>query len=298
MGYLNWLDLLILIMLLLFLSRGISIGLIGSVFEVLSILVGMLAASKYYTLAGNYIMGIIPIPEGLADVISFVGIFMLVSALVMAGGSLISFITRFSFIKFLDRVGGSITGAVVGMGVAGIILLLLTTFPLVDGFDSRVEESHLASPLVNLMEGLYEKSSELLPVDFPRLAFYPEHLTSYSREGPAFKSINFQDLEGSTCLNCEGKVEFEGYLNTGGRHVSPKFTCFDCGRTSDGCQTFEGYHVMYDGCPVVLGRQGYRFDCGIWTNGNFVRPTGECPYCGERGRAHDTNQEERYILLP
>ena len=298
MAYLNWLDILLLLLLFIFLMRGISIGLIGSVFEVLSILAGMLAASKYYSLAGNYFMGRSPIPDGLVDTISFVGIFIIVSALVTAAGSLVSLVTRLRFIRLLDRIGGSITGTVVGMAVAGMVLVLLTTFPLIGDFDSRVEESQLAPAMLGLMDGLYEKSTILLPVDFPRLAFYPEQLTDFSREGPAFKTINFKDLEGSTCINCEGKVEFEGYLSTDENSISPRFICSDCGRSSDGCQTFEGYHIMYEGCPIVLGRQGYRFDCGVWTNGNFERPRGECPVCGEKSTAGGFSRKEKYILLP
>ena len=298
MAYLNWLDILLLLLLFVFLMRGISIGLIGSVFEVLSILAGMLVASRYYSLAGNYFMERFQISNSLVDTISFAVIFIIVSALITVVGSLVSLVTRLPFIRKLDRVGGSFTGAVVGMVAVGMILVLLTTFPLIEDFNSRVKESQLASSMLNLMEGLYEKSTDILPVDFPRLAFYPEYLTDFSRQGPAFKAINFKDLEGAICINCGGKVEFEGYLSTNENSISPKFICPDCSRSSDGCQTFEGYHIMYEGCPIVLGRQGYRFDCGVWTNGNFVRPTGECPVCGEKSTAGDSSRKEKHILLP
>ncbi|MCM8764718.1 MAG: hypothetical protein NC830_05115, partial [Candidatus Omnitrophica bacterium] len=87
----------------------------------------------------------------------------------------------------------------------------------------------------------------------------------------------FTKFEGYTCINCGGKVKFEGYFSKYGAGIVPKFVCEKCGRVSDGCQTYEGYHKLYNACPVELARQGVKFDCGSWLNRTWITPTGPCP---------------------
>lgn len=173
-----------------------------------------------------------------------------------------------------------------GAAITGALLILLTAFPLYPGFLEQAEQSYLAPPIIDSTHNLYQKSIDLLPIDLPDLAYYPEQLADYIdplqtqlRQGEA--QIDFKALDGATCFVCYESVEFLGFLSNQQGSISPKFKCSDCGRTSDGCQTFQGHHAMYHECPVILGRRGYRFDCGIWSNGNYHRPTGTCPVCGE-----------------
>ena len=81
--------------------------------------------------------------------------------------------------------------------------------------------------------------------------------------------------------NCRAATRFEGYQFSRGTLMSPKFKCPQCDRTSDGCQTFEGFHAIYDACPAELAREGLQFDCGVWTNGWWTVPQGPCPVCGQ-----------------
>ncbi|MDW7730780.1 MAG: hypothetical protein SCJ94_12400, partial [Bacillota bacterium] len=117
----------------------------------------------------------------------------------------------------------------------------------------------------------------------PRINTYPENLVTYIDTVGAYtdqRGTNYRELDQSTCFACGEPVDFMGYADNGKGSVSPKFICSGCGRTSDGCQTYEGYHVMYNVCPVEMANQGYRFDCGIWNNNRYVRPEGPCVVCG------------------
>lgn len=101
------------------------------------------------------------------------------------------------------------------------------------------------------------------------------------RQGMQFLRVNFSRLNGVTCINCRTPVEFLGYRFSRGTMISPEYRCPKCGRTSDGCQTFEGFHIIYGKCPVDLANQGVEFDCGVWTNGWWTLPHGKCPVCGK-----------------
>lgn len=281
----NWLDTVIVIILIAALFRGASAGLIGSVFTVLGIAAGITLAARYYAPASTWLLRHFALPTSLADLISFAVIFLTASAVVQLVAALFASITRIRLIRLADRIGGAAAGLLIGIAVTGLILLLLTSFPLVDGFQDQVDRSTLAPALVEAGYAVYGKAMELLPVDLPGLAFHPEQLADYLPQArqPELRQIDFRQLAGATCFVCEDSVDFLGYMINRYGSASPKFQCAGCGRTSDGCQTYQGHHLMYEECPVVLGRRGYRFDCGIWSNMNYHRPTGTCPVCGESG---------------
>jgi hypothetical protein len=77
-----------------------------------------------------------------------------------------------------------------------------------------------------------------------------------------------------TCAACGGRVQFLGFGNQPQPRV-PLFRCAACGRRSDGCQTFEGHHLIYGGC---LFDENVSSRCGYW-HGDWVRPRGVCPIC-------------------
>jgi hypothetical protein len=108
----------------------------------------------------------------------------------------------------------------------------------------------------------------------------------FEDEGQAEKAavverINYSRLNGSTCIECRAAVKFIGYHRRFEVAVSPKFVCPVCGRTSDGCQTFEGFHRMYGRCPVDVAEALGPIDCGVWPNDRPVYPKGVCPLDGK-----------------
>ena len=72
-----------------------------------------------------------------------------------------------------------------------------------------------------------------------------------------------------TCTACGGGVRLVG-------DEVRVFECADCGRESDGCQTFEGHHLLYGACPLDEEGVGR---CGNW-RGDWLRARGACPVCG------------------
>jgi uncharacterized membrane protein required for colicin V production len=286
MNSLSWLDPVIALILLFAAVRGFATGLIRSVSGLFGIAAGLIAASRYYALAGDHLMLYVQIPQAISDLVCFLLLFSAAFALVMGAGSLLVSLTRFQPLKALDKAGGAVAGFVIGAAFTGVILILLTTFPPGGAFREQVDRSTLAPPLVDATMELYNRTADLLPAYFPDLTFQPEQLPEFSpgtrlQPGRAADSIDFARLDGATCFVCGSPVEFLGYQRNRYSSISPKFICSGCGRTSDGCQTYEGHHLMYEQCPADLGRMGYRFDCGIWSNGDYYRPTGPCPLCGE-----------------
>ena len=281
-GAFKWLDGVIVLFLILAVIQGLRAGLLKTVFSILGLVAALTMGYKYYARVSSFILSYISLPHFIVDLIAFLFIFSSVILAVHYLGELISSITRLKFIRFLDKTGGGFAGLLLGLTTCGVILILLTAFPTFDSMQDHLETSTLSPPIIGATTGLYSELANILPLELPELLFYPEEMGDYLHSlGHLIehRGINFSALDSSTCFVCGGSVSFIGYHSNSKESISPKFVCNHCGRTSDGCQTYEGYHLMYEQCPVELGNIGYRFDCGIWSNNSYHRPVGPCPVC-------------------
>ncbi|MEO0099650.1 MAG: CvpA family protein [candidate division WOR-3 bacterium] len=177
--------------------------------------------------------------------------------------------------SLFSRIGGGISGFFLGIGASLATLIILSLF-----FPVAVEEAKLGNKILDLLPKIYYLADRV-DLQFPMLK------NAYTKEwenwdGQFRERINFSHLDRSTCIQCRGKVRFEGYFRKGGALVSPLFICEKCGRKSDGCQTFEGFHKLYNKCPIDIAQKGMLLDCGVWASGVGVFPKGQCPVCGKR----------------
>ena len=176
-------------------------------------------------------------------------------------------------------------------GAAGIIglaigLLIVAVFVPIIGRGGRGQEAVLGSTLARPFLGttpLLYSAADALDLDLPMLN---ARAIRFEDEGQAegaslVERINYSRLRGSTCIECRAAVGFDRYFRRVGVSVSPRFACPQCGRTSDGCQTFEGFHRMYNRCPVEVSLGLGPIDCGVWPNDRPVFPNGVCPVDGK-----------------
>ncbi len=279
----NWIDIVIAVILFVAMIKGISAGLIRSLFSITGLFAGLMAAKTYYVRLGNHLPIRDWLPTVAADTFSFLAIFIVSAAAIYYIGSFISGSLLSRSMKKADRFLGSFIGLLAGTILVGALIIIFTAFPLSDSFPGQVGESFLAEPIADNVYIAYDTITGILNAELPKLTIYPEDLGTYFSTVSTDADLNrvdFKTLDSATCFVCGGEVDYLGILENGKSSVSPKFVCTFCGRTSDGCQTYEGYHIMYGQCPVALGNQGYRLDCGIWANNSYHRPTGPCPVCG------------------
>jgi hypothetical protein len=188
----------------------------------------------------------------------------------------------------LDPAWGKTRWGRAGAGVIGLIigLLIAAVFVPVTGRGgwgrTAVPRSLLARPLLGAAPLPYYVA-DALDLDFPMLN---ARAIRFEDEGQAEKPalverINYSRFNGSTCIQCRAAVDFAGYHRRFETAVSPRFVCPACGRTSDGCQTFEGFHKMYGRCPVDVADSLGPIDCGVWPNDRPVYPKGACPVDGK-----------------
>ena len=178
---------------------------------------------------------------------------------------------------------GRTAAGVIGLGIG--LLIAAVFLPVVGraGWGrAAVPRSALARPLLEAAPVPYY-IADAFNLDFPMLNARAIRFEDEGRAEQAalVERINYSRLDGSTCIECRSAVKFAGYHRRFGTAVSPKFVCPVCGRTSDGCQTFEGFHKMYGRCPVDVAESLGPIDCGVWPNDRPVYPKGVCPIDGK-----------------
>jgi hypothetical protein len=182
-----------------------------------------------------------------------------------------------------NRLGGAALGALMGIMLASLLVMISG---VVTRDVTQVQKSLLGMKVIGLVPQFHQ-SMEAIGLPLPKLVQLPTDYreeVSGMRQGLQFLRINATRLDGALCINCRTPVKFEGYKFARGTLLSPRFRCPKCGRTSDGCQTFEGFHAIYGICPTKLAEEGVLFDCGVWTNGWWTVPHGPCPVCGREYR--------------
>lgn len=275
----NQVDLLVVAVVLAFALGGARWGAISSAGDIVGLGLALGVGSLAYPLGAAPIAWVFSLPENVAGPLGY--LLVALTTAFLAGWGFSALGERWRPPKPVDRAGGAVFGAVLGAVLAGVLIIASGVLP---GAAAPVERSALGRRLVWVVPRLHGvMDSAGLPL--PKLVQLP---TDYRdevqgmRHGLQFLRLNFARLDGATCIHCRSEARFLGYRFSRGTLIAPEFECSGCGRTSDGCQTFEGFHAIYEQCPVEVANEEMRFDCGIWTNGWWTTPHGACPVCGRR----------------
>ena len=248
--------------------RGLFLAFTDIIRVVAGLVLGFAAFSVLYRISGSYAAGFVGL--GVAALIGIFGVRALLHVL------------------RLDPEWGRRPAARIGGGIVGLLLGCLISAVLVPVIGrggwgrEAVLRSTLARPFAEAAPAPYY-IADALNLDLPMLN---ARAIRFEDEGQAeqmalVERINYSRLRGSTCIECRSAVRFEGYKRRVAVSVSPRFACPICGRTSDGCQTFEGFHRMYGRCPVEVSEALGLIDCGVWPNDRPLYPNGVCPIDGK-----------------
>ncbi len=289
----NWLDIFIILFLIFSAFVGYDRGFFRGFIGMFSVFIGLLCALFFYHRFAFIFVKVFDIPYEIADLMSLVFLLILVSGIIHAIlEALIEQVKSHIVVKKIDRIAGLIFGLVAGIFIIGGFLIFLSVLPQRASLGSSLQKSFFTPKITKTVSSFYQKIENKFAGKIPNLVKYPEQVLpkgQYKEIIAATSEEEWKALEGSLCYACGGHVRYEGikkHIVDGQEIHSPYYVCPVCDRHSDSCQTFEGYHKLYKECPAVLAKQGYRFDCGMWSNGNFVKPVGTCPI--DQNVAEDT----------
>lgn len=139
------LDILIWVVLLFFVAKGFSKGLVREACSLLGLVTGGWAAFRYYSFLSLGIRQFINLPPQVAQPLSFLLIFLLLGVLFYFLGHLLTVIFKVMLLGGINRIGGIVFGFLQGGFVLCVVLYLATTKPMPDKFKGWVSRSKTAN---------------------------------------------------------------------------------------------------------------------------------------------------------
>jgi len=270
-------------------------GLVRSGGDLVSLLFGLVLTALVYP-AGVWFMRLMVGRGPVSDVLGFA---LTAVGIVFGTNWLISCLAeRLQVHPRWDRWGGAGAGVLNAMVLIAAFLPVLSAAP---NAGNTLNSSRLAGPFMAGVPWAME-AADRLGTPMPKMVMLPTRFelegTPQMRHGLQLLRINFSRLDGSMCIKCRGRMRFLGYKRRFPPAISPKFQCEQCGRTTDGCQSFQGMHQLYNECPVNVAKRGVLLNCGVWTNPDSVLPKGKCPVCGRELHPEDIKPRPQSDLVP
>ena len=164
-------DIIILVVLALFVWKGIKMGLIEAVGGIVGLFVGVFFAGRYYVEAADMLKGLLFGSEILANVLGFLLIFILVNRAVALVFWIIdrifNIIAIIPFLKTFNRLLGGIFGLLEGLIFIGIIIFFLSLMP----FTGNLQKSVAGSRFAPIMETIGKIADPFIPDTIINLPF-------------------------------------------------------------------------------------------------------------------------------
>jgi len=152
----NWLDILLIIVLLVFVILGFRQGIIRGALLLAGMVIGALVAGYFYIDLGDWL----PISNTTtARIVAFLIIFGIILILAMIAAFMLRKAATALKLGFLDKLLGALFGFVAGAVITGVVLALLAHFFNVE---STIGESWVASMLLERVPAVLA----LLPEEF------------------------------------------------------------------------------------------------------------------------------------
>ena len=139
----NYLDIIIGIILILFAIGGLRNGIIREAFSLAAFIGGIYGAIRLSDWAGNWIGKVINVSPEWMSVISFIIVFIALALLINWLGGLIANLVESLSLGFIDKIGGIVFGVVKGFLLVGVLILLLDFFGIKDVIDSKTREGSM-----------------------------------------------------------------------------------------------------------------------------------------------------------
>ncbi len=244
----NWVDLLIIALLIFFVVDSLNKSFISEILDFLSFLLAFFLSLSFYNLAGGFFESFFQIPHSLAGVLGFATIWFLVEMVLFGLMHLI--LPKLKSLSKLDKKLQplSINPSVLrGLIFISIILVLVGTFPIQPKVKLAVQQSKLGSlilnqtqslesPLKNVFGGISDdtltfftikpKSDESINLGFQTTDFKPSadlenqmiQLVNYERESRGLNKLVFDPSLQTIARGHSADMFTRGYFS----HYSPE----------------------------------------------------------------------------
>jgi len=143
----NWLDIVVIVIIVLFTLAAFSAGLIREVVTLVAVIAGILIAGALYNKLAKDVLVFID-NEDAAQAVAYLTLFGAVYLFGQIGAYVLKTGAALLMLGPLDHLGGAVFGFVKGIIVVQTLLVIFAAYPSL-GLDSAVADSHVARRIVD-----------------------------------------------------------------------------------------------------------------------------------------------------
>ena len=140
----NWLDVVIIVLLIIPTVIGLRIGIIQAVLSLAGVIVGIILAGRYHLVLAEQLTFISS--AGLAKIAAFALILFGVMIIAAVVASVLKWLTSMALLGWVNRLGGAAFGFILGAITCGVLLAIWAKFL---GAAGVLAESYLAALLLD-----------------------------------------------------------------------------------------------------------------------------------------------------
>lgn len=155
-------DLCILVILGLFLLKGVLRGLLKEICSLLGLVLGGMFAFTFHLPLAQQLQDSFDLPAQLCVWGSFLGIFLFVIFVFAVVGFVLNRFAKIVFLGGLNRLAGALFGLVQGVVILAILALALNSTVSPRAVREKIAESQLAPPFVTLGNAIFSGSKGLV----------------------------------------------------------------------------------------------------------------------------------------
>jgi membrane protein required for colicin V production len=169
----NVVDIAILVILAVFLVKGVVRGLLKEICSLVGLLGGAVLAFSYHASLADLLVESLRFSPSIAVVTAFLALFLTTILFFAVLGHLLSKFVNLLFLGGLNRLAGGFFGLAQGVVLLAVVFFALSLGPLPGFLQPVFKSSELAPPFIHLGEATYRGSCRVLPLcrtDAPRSA--------------------------------------------------------------------------------------------------------------------------------
>jgi membrane protein required for colicin V production len=152
----NFIDLILILIILLFAIQGFRKGLIHEVASLAGLILGIYASFYFAGYLEDYLTDYLNVPEKYSTVTAFILIFLLVVIILHLVGKIIENLVDLVALGFLNKLTGSVFGLAKGIVLLSLAFLILNHFNNEMISKENKEESFLYKPIESVAPLLWE----------------------------------------------------------------------------------------------------------------------------------------------
>ncbi len=161
--YINWVDIVTVILLLRSAYVGYRSGLGRETGRLISIIAGIIVSFQNYRLLGNLISSHSFISSLYSNIISFILLLIVVIFIVKLIMAAVRLLMRVEFVPAIEANGGLILGLIQGGIIASLVLFILVWLPFAPLKKAVIEDSYLGPIVLKISPAIHDSLIKFFP---------------------------------------------------------------------------------------------------------------------------------------